>query len=210
MKLYTHSPSPNCIKVTAAAHYLGLGLELIEMEPHSAALKSEEFRAKNPNGLVPTLEDGDYTLWESNAILVYLAQKGQHPHFLPQSPAQQVEMWRWMSWGMCHWAPTLRIFMYEHMVQPLIHRQPTNTEAVARASQTFASLAKILEGHLQQHAYMLGEPLTLVDFSLGCYLVYHKEIHLPWGDFPRIRGWYESLASLQAWQAAMPTMSPPG
>lgn len=206
MKLYTHSPSPNCIKVAAAAHYLGLSLEQVEMEPHSAALKSEEFLRKNPNGLLPTLEDGDYTLWESNAILIYLAQKSQHPQFLPQSA---VEMWRWMSWGMCHWAPVLRTFMYEYMVQPLIHRQPTNTEAVARASKTFSSLAAILESHLQKNSYMLGDTLTLVDFSLGVYLVYHKMSHVPLGDFPGLLAWYESLERLPAWQAAMPTMEPP-
>jgi glutathione S-transferase len=193
----------------AAAHYLGIELEEVEMEPHSGACRSAEFRAKNPNGLLPTLEDGDYVLWESNAILFYLAQKSAPNAFLPQDPRDQVEMWRWMSWGMCHWAPALRPFLYENMVQPLIHKQPSNPSVLHKAEETFRPLARLLDEHLSRHPYMLGSTLTWVDFSLGAYLVYAELAKIPLAEWPSIQAWYGRLAALPAWQRALPTMEPP-
>lgn len=199
MKLYTHTPSPNCIKVAAAAQYLGIPLESVEMEPHSQQCKTPEYLAKNPNGLVPTLEDGELVVWESNAILVHLAQKAGNSAFLPTDPTSQVELWRWMSWGMCHWAPTLRVFMYEHMVQPLIHHQPGDEAAVARAEKTFHGLAGILESQLQGRNFLLGEQVTVADFSLGPYLIYHGLARIPMADYPNLSAWYERLTQLPGW-----------
>lgn len=204
MKLYTHSPSPNCIKVTALAHYLQLPLELVELEPHAGACRSPEFLAKNPNGLLPTLEDDGYCLWESNAILVYLAQKAQAFDLLPTEPRQQAEFWRWMCWGMCHWAPALKPFMFEHIVQPLIHHRPADQEAIARAETAFHPLARILDDHLSGKQYLLGENLGLPDFSLGAYLVYSHLAHVPLEAYGHIAAWYERLAALPAWQKALP------
>ena len=210
MKLYTHSPSPNCIKVMAAAHYLGLVLQEVEMEPHSGACRTPEYRAKNPNGLLPTLEDGDFVLWESNAILVYLAQKSGRADFLPGDPLGQVEMWRWMSWGMCHWAPALRPFLYENMVQPLIHKRAPNQQVLRTAVAEFQPRARVLEDQVSSQPFVLGQKLTLVDFSLGAYLAYSELAQIPLTEWPSLQAWYARLAALPAWQKAMPKMDPPG
>ncbi len=209
MKLYTHSPSPNCIKVMAVAHYLQIPLEEVEMEPHSGACRSHNFLKKNPNGLLPTLEDGDYYLWESNAILVYLAQKAGATTLLPTDLKGQAELWRWMSWGMCHWGPAIRPLMYEWMVQPLIHHRPTDHAAVDRAVANFHPLARILDEHLSENLHMLGEALTLADFSLGSWLAYTEMARIPLADYPAITSWHKGLAALPAWQKALPKMQPP-
>ena len=202
MKLYTHTPSPNCIKVAAVAYHQGYTLELIEMEPHSGACRTPEFLAKNPNGLLPTLDDGEHTLWESNAILFHLGHNGP---LYPTDPWLQAECWRWMCWSMCHWAPTLKPLMFERMVAPLIHHQEPNQAAIASAEAAFHPLARILEHHLaRQDMWVLGEQLTLADFALGDYLVYHEAAQIPLESYPYVRAWYERLHSLPAWQKALP------
>lgn len=206
MKLYTHGPSPNCIKVMAVANYLGIALEAVEVEPHSGECRSPEFRAKNPNGLLPTLEDDGYFLWESNAIIVYLAHKAGSTELLPTDLKGQSELWRWMCWGMCHWAPAIRPLLFERMVQPMIHKQPTNQEAVVSAEAGFRPFAAILEQHLETRPYLLGEGLSLADFSLGAYLVYADLAGIPLADFPGIQSWYARLAALPAWQKSLPVM----
>ena len=209
MKLYTHSPSPNCIKVMAVAHHLGIALEEVEMEPHSGSCKKPEYLAKNPNGLLPTLEDEGYCLWESNAIIVYLARKFEATTLFPTDPLGQAELWRWMSWGMCHWTPAIRPLLYERMVQPLIHRQPTNQAAVDKAEAAFHPLARLLQDHLSSREFLLGTNLTLADFALGVYLVYSQMAQIPLTDYPAIQAWYGRLASLPGWQKALPKMQPP-
>lgn len=204
MKLYTHSPSPNCIKVTALVHYLQLPVDLVELEPHSGACRTPEFLAKNPNGLLPTLEDDGYCLWESNAILVYLAQKASAHGLLPSSPKEHAEFWRWMCWGMCHWAPALKTLMFEHIVQPLIHHQPTDQAAVIRAEAAFQPLARLLDEHLVGKKYLLGDQLSLADFSLGAYLAYAELAKIPLASCPSIQAWYGRLEAMAAWQKALP------
>ena len=202
MKLYTHTPSPNCIKVAAVAYSLGYSLELIEMEPHSGACRTPEFLAKNPNGLLPTLDDGEHTLWESNAILFHL---GHNSPLYPTDPWGQAECWRWMCWGMCHWAPALKPLLYERMVAPMVHHSEPNQTAIAAAEAAFHPLARILEYHLaRQDMWMLGEQLSLADFSLGAHLVYHQAAYIPLESYPYVRAWYERLHALPAWQKALP------
>jgi len=202
LKLYTHSPSPNCIKVAAVAHSLGFEMEQIEMEPHSGACRSASFLAKNPNGLLPTLEDGQHILWESNAILFYLAHNSP---LYPTDSWGQAECWRWMCWSMCHWAPALKPLMYQRMVAPMIHHQAPDQAALAAAEAAFHPLARILEDHLaSQDMWILGEQLSLADFALGAYLVYHEPASIPLEDYPYVRAWYERLHALPAWQKALP------
>ncbi|MBS2040063.1 glutathione S-transferase family protein [bacterium] len=202
MKLYTHSPSPNCIKVVAVANYLGFELEQVEIEPHSGFCRSSEFLSKNPNGLLPTLEDGARTLWESNAILYYL---GHNSPLFPKDAWQQAECWRWMCWSMCHWAPAIKPMMYQRMVEPMIHHREPDLTALAQAEASFHPLAAILEHHLaRQPGWVLGEDLSLADFALGAYLVYHEAASIPLESYPYVRAWYQQLHVLPAWQKALP------
>src|SRR5262249_44646614 len=82
VKLYHFPSSPNCLKVRAVAYELGLELELATVNIFRGESRSPAFEALNPNGLVPVLIDGDFVLWESNAILTYLASTHRRPSLL--------------------------------------------------------------------------------------------------------------------------------
>ncbi len=206
MKLYTHPPSPNCIKVMAVANQLGLTLEQVSMDP--ADCKKPDYLARNPNGKVPTLQDDDYILWESNAIMVYLAQKVRGHSLLPRTARNKAELWRWMSWSMGHWNPATRTFLYERMVRPMIMGQATDEEALKRAEAAFHPLAALLDRHLADKTFVLGPKLSLADFALGANLVYSGMAGIPLEPYPGIRAWYDRIAALPSWQEAIPEMVP--
>ncbi len=207
MKLYTHPPSPNCIKVMAVANQLGLTLEQVSMDP--ADCRKPEYRAINPNQKVPTLQDEDYFLWESNAIMVYLAQKVRGHSLIPGTSRNRVELWRWMSWCMGHFTPTVRTLLHERMVKPMVLGQATDEVAVKRAEAAFHPLARILDEHLADKQFVLGPKLSLADFALAANLVYSHMARIPLEPYANLRAWYERIAALPSWQEAIPDMVPP-
>ncbi len=206
MRLFTHPPSPNCIKVMAVANQLGLTLEQVSMDPVDC--KKPDYLARNPNGKVPTLQDDDYVLWESNAIMVYLAQKVRGHSLVPRTARNRVELWRWMCWSMEHWNPATRVFLYERMVRPMILGQASDEGALLRAEAAFHPLAAILNRHLAGKTFVLGPKLSLVDFALAANLVYARMARIPLEPYPGIRAWYDRIAALPSWQEAIPEMVP--
>ena len=100
MKLYTNLFSPNARKVHAVAKELGLELETRTVDLRAGEQRTPEYLALNPNGKVPTLVDGDTVLWESNAILCYLAGKGD-TELWPKS-SKRYDILRWMFWESNH------------------------------------------------------------------------------------------------------------
>jgi glutathione S-transferase len=95
--------------------------------------------------------------------------------------------------------------MYQRIVAPMIHHQQPDQEVLAEAEAAFHPLARILEAHLaHQDRWILGEHLSLADFALGAYLVYHELACIPLEDYPYLRAWYQRLHALPAWQKALP------
>ena len=94
MKLYQLSLSPNCQKVVALAHEVGQALELVHVDLFKGGARTPGMLAKNPNGKVPILEDGDFLLWESNAMLAYLATKANRSDLAPTSAKGRAEVER--------------------------------------------------------------------------------------------------------------------
>src|SRR5688572_23131598 len=90
-------------KVCATARYLDIPLEYVPIDSVPGGLKGPTYRAINPLGLAPTLQDGDETIWESAAIMVHLALKAKDPIW-PHDPQLQVEVMRWISWDLCYFA----------------------------------------------------------------------------------------------------------
>ena len=98
MKLYAFASSPNCWKVLAVARELSLQIETIRIDLLNGEAKTPSFLAKNPNGRVPVLEHQGFLLWESNAILAYLATQQPIPSLLPSRPRERAEVDRWLYW----------------------------------------------------------------------------------------------------------------
>src|SRR6202012_5995658 len=99
--------SPNCRKVRAVAYELGIALEHVPVNLVKGEQRAPAFLAKNPNGRVPVLEDGDFVLWESVAILRYFAAKTPGSSLVPSGAREQADMDRWLVWQVAHLSPPL-------------------------------------------------------------------------------------------------------
>src|SRR5262249_47226188 len=102
IELYVFPPSPRAFKVLAVANHLGLDYELRFLDLPKGAHKTPQYAALNPNVRMPTLKDGDYALWESNAIGQYLAGKKPDAGLLPRDERARLDVTRWQFWDLAH------------------------------------------------------------------------------------------------------------
>src|SRR4029077_12507948 len=127
MKLYGFPPSPNTWKVRAVAAHIGLPLELALGDLSKGQQRTPDYLALNPTGRTPTLVDGDFVLWESTAIMHYLAN--QKPNSLwPSSPRPRADIMRWQSWQLQHWSKeSCEPLTFQRLVKKLLTPRPPHT-----------------------------------------------------------------------------------
>jgi len=202
MKLLGFPPSPNTWKVRAVAAHLGipLELELVDLtKPRTAG-----YLAINPSGRTPTLIDGDFTLYESNAIMQYLAS--QKPNSLwPNDARARADITRWQCWQLTHWGSEACVpLVFNRLVKKLLNLGPPDEAAVAKATEAFNKEAKILEVHLARQPYLVGKEITLADFAVAANLLYAKEAELPLGPYGRVQEWFGRVSALPVWRETAP------
>jgi glutathione S-transferase len=168
MKVYTFASSPNCWKVLAIARELSLRIETITVDLFKGEAKSPAFLARNPNGRVPVLEDDGLVLWESNAILAYLAGQQPIPSLLPTKPRERAEVDRWLYWESTTLSPAVWKVGFETILKPIM-KQPLDTARIAAGTNEFASAAKMLDDALTGKDYLAGR-LSIADFAMGPFL----------------------------------------
>ena len=208
MKLYTLPMSPNSIKVVALAALLGQEVQLIPVDNHKGENRTPEYLSKNPNGLMPTLEDEDgYCLWESNAILQYLCDKAGNTEMLPVRGRPAAEAAKWMGWSAAHWGPALRPFLFERLVKKMMGKGDPDPAEIAKAEEALKKCGPVLEAQLSKHAFVLGEKLGVPDLVLAAPLVYMEAAQFPMQPFPHILAWYAKISALPQWQSALPQMA---
>jgi len=186
VKVWGRINSINVQKVMWALAELDVPCERIDAGRQFGVVDTVEYRRLNPNGLVPTIEDGDLVLWESNAIVRYLfAQYGP-----PESPAQRAVADKWMDWTSNRVQPPLRPLFWGYVRTPPEQRDHTALEA---ARVQAIEVLRIADTVLTGQAYLAGGHLTLGDIPLGCFV--NRWYHLPI-ERPRLAGieaWYERL-----------------
>ncbi|MGH6822177.1 MAG: glutathione S-transferase family protein [Methylocella sp.] len=204
IELYVFPPSPRAFKVMAVANHLGLDWTLRFIDPTKDDLKTPQYAALNPNMRMPTLKDGDYVLWESNAIGQYLASKRPESGLMPKDERGRIDVTRWQFWDLAHWDPAYAIVLFEYVIKPyIIKAGEPDLAAVAKGIELFHRAAKVLDGQLRKGKFVTGDTLTLADFSLGAPLNYAELAHLPLEPYSEIRRWHGALSALPAWQKTM-------
>ncbi len=199
MNFYTVNGSPNCRKVHAVINYLGLDTNIIELDMMKGDLEKPEFKAMNPNGMVPILEDGDLKLWESNAITQYLASLAPASSLYPAHPQIRADIHRWQNWEECHFNRACGGFLFENVLKPLLKIGKPDPAIVKEAEQNFMRFAKILEDQLEGRDFILGKNVTLADFSVGSMMIYADAADIPVSSFKNISEWKKRLESISAW-----------
>ena len=207
MKLYALLPSPNTFKVVALAHHLGLDLEVVDVDVASGGNKALDYLAKNPNGLMPTLEDGDFTLWESNAILMYLAQKKPETGLWPADAQGQAKVQQWLNWAAIHFGPAIRPFFFERIVKARFGLGAPDEAELKKATDAFPKVGDVLEAQLKNQPYLLGEQVTIADFALASFAPYAKMAGMPLENYPNIQAYCARVTGTEAWKKALSFMA---
>jgi glutathione S-transferase len=206
MKLYGFPPSPNTWKVRALASHLKVPLDLELVDLSKGAQHAPSYLAINPTGRTPTLVDGDFKLWESNAILQYLAGKSASPLW-PNDPRTRADISRWQFWQLAHWgAEACQPLTFQRLVKKFMNLGPPDAAAIAKGTEYFNKEAKMLDAHLAKQKYLVGDALTIADFAVAAPLLYAKQAEMPLGPYANVRGWFERVAALPCWNETAPQM----
>ncbi len=206
MKVHVTPPSPRAIKVLAVLHHLGLEAEIKLVDLIGGDNLKAEFAALNPNRKMPVLEDDGFVLWESNAIIQYLAAKRGDHGLWPWEPRRQADVSRWQCWELAHWGPACGTLVFERFVKKFFGQGDPNPTEVARGEEEFHRYAEVLNNHLWHQNWLVGDKMTLADITVGAWLTYAQ--HYPAGQYRAILRWYERLATLPAWRKALPPRPP--
>jgi len=206
MKLYGFPASPNTWKVRALASYLKTPLEFELVDLTKGAQRSPAYLAINPTGRTPTLVDGDFRLWESNAILQYLAAKSASPLW-PSDVQARADVSRWQFWQLAHWgAEACQPITFQRLVKKFLNLGPPDEMVLANATECFNKEAAMLDAHLAKQKYLVGNALTVADFAVAAPLFYAKQAEMPLGAYGNLRGWFERVAALPCWSETAPQL----
>jgi glutathione S-transferase len=204
IEIFAFPPSPRAFKAIALANHLGIDVTVRPLDFSKGEHKTPEYAALNPNKMMPTMRDGDYVLWESNAIMQYLAGRKPHSGLLPTDERGRLDVTRWQFWDLAHWDPAVETLLLENFVKPvLIGGGEPDPALVAQGTERFHRAAEVLDGQLKTRKYVTGDTLTLADFALGAPLNYAAEGRFPLENYPEIRRWHASLTALPAWKTTM-------
>src|SRR5712691_1658433 len=204
MKLYGFPPSPNTWKVRAVAAQLGLRLDLEFVDLTKGQSRTPEYLAFNPTGRTPVLVDGDFKLWESNAIMQYLASQTSNPLW-PNDARVRADIMRWQSWQLAHWSKEgCEPLIFERLVKKFLNLGAPDAAVVAKGTECFDREARVLDAHLGKQPYLVGREPTLAEFAVAAPLFYAKEAELPLAPYAHIRDWFERVSALPAWRETAP------
>jgi glutathione S-transferase len=200
MKLHYNLFSPNCRKVALLATYINANVEFITVNIPAGGTETPEFLTMNPNGLVPTLQDGDFALWESNAIMQYIAQKAGNTEVWPNDLKARSLVSQWQFWETNHFGRAVMMLGFENFMKKILVGEGPDESTVSEYMGYFRAHAKILNNHLSQSVYFVGSKPTLADFAVAGSMQFANRSDIPLNEFPNIVRWFEKIQSLDAWK----------
>ncbi len=202
-RLY-YSPTLNPQKACAVAKHLGSPVEFVRVELGKGEHKTPDFTALNPNQKVPVLDIGGRTIWESNAIMCFLARFAGSDLW-PQDD-RQVEVMRWLHWDSLHFLPVTGEYYFQHIIKPMFGLGAPDAAALEKANVGFRRYGAVLNDHLKGRQYLAGDTLTIADFAVAVTLPHAKVAHIPVSEFPEIERWHDRLNELAAWREPFPAL----
>lgn len=203
MKLF-YMETLNPQKACAVAKHLNSPVEFIRIDLTKGEQKDPAFLAINPNGKVPTLEDGATKLWEADAIMCHLA-RAAGSDLWPSDAERQIEVIRWLSWSANHFTRHAGALYFEHIIRPMFGMGPPDAAAVSEAIPFVKRFGGVLNDHLRGRKYLVGDRLSVADFAVGITLPYADKAQIPLGGFPEIARWHARLNELPAWREPFPS-----
>jgi glutathione S-transferase len=203
LRIWGRSNSINVQKVLWCCGELDIRYQRVDVGGPFGGTKEPEYLRLNPNGLVPTISDGGFVLWESNAIVRYLAAKHGMGTLCPEDLAERADADRWMDWQMgTLWANFRPAFV------GLIRTPPEKRDRanIARAIRKAAGNLDLLDAHLAGRDYVTGPSLSMADIPLGVTAFRWFTLDIERPAMPNVEAWYERLRARGPYKATV--MSP--
>ncbi len=190
-------------RVLALVKHLGLPVACIELDLVAGELGDPAYAALNPNRKVPVLVDGDLVLWESSAIMAHLCIRASSEMWPAATPAEQVEVLRWLSWGDQHWSPAVAPFYFEHVVRSTFGFGAPDLALLADETN-IRRYAAVLDDHLAGRDFVACDRLTIADFQLASMACDWHVSRMPFESHPNLVAWLDRLMQIPAWADPWP------
>jgi glutathione S-transferase len=197
IKIWGRTDSSNVQKVLWCCGELGIAFERVDWGGKFGGNDAQAYRDMNPNGLVPTMQDGDFILWESNSIMRYLNAKYGNGQLLPASAEGMANANRWMDWQLSAFNAAIVPLFWNLIRMPADKRDP---KAVAAALDKTSKAWQMVETHLAKNRFLGGEEFSLGDIPLGVWAYRWFNLPIERPTQPRIEGWYARLKERRPYQ----------
>ncbi len=195
LRLWGRLSSINVRKVVLTLQLLDLPFERIDAGGPFGVVRTPEYLARNPNALVPLLDDDGYELWESNVIVRYLAARYGNDSLYPRDLRARFDAERWMDWQQT----TLNGAGRDAFVQLIRvapgERNPALVDASVAATEP---LWDLLEARLSGRRFLAGDELTVADIPIACEMHRWRGLPLTWRARPQLDAWYQRMLALPA------------
>lgn len=197
IKIWGRTDSSNVQKVLWCLGELGLEFERLDWGGKFGGNDDKSYREMNPNGLVPTIKDGDFILWESNSIMRYLNAKYGQGRLLPATPEGMANANRWMDWQLSVFNPTIVPLFFATIRTPPDKRDP---KAIQTGLEKTVKAWQMVEDQLAKSRYLGGEEFSIGDIPLGVWAYRWFNLPIERPKMARIENWYENLKQRKPYQ----------
>jgi glutathione S-transferase len=198
LKVWGRRNSINVQKVLWCCAELDVPFERVDLGGPFGGNTDPDYLRLNPNGLVPTISDEGFVLWEANVIVRYLAAKHGAGSLWPGDLSVRADADRWMDWQMgTLWAAMRPVFVGLVRTRPE-ERDRTSIEAARKET---AETWRILDSHLADRDYVTGSSFTMGDIPLGATAYRWLQLEVEGPPLPNVRAWYERLCERPGFRA---------
>lgn len=203
LKIWGRKNSSNVRKALWAAEELGLAYQAIDAGGAFGVVDTPEYRAMNPNGRVPVIEDDGLVLWESNAIVRYLlARHAPDSAWYPADPRARATADKWMDWTGSSFAGPFRTVFWGVLRTPA---EKQDWAAINAAIKECDELLNMADHALISQPYLSGNDIGMGDIPLGSFIYAWFEMPIERAPQPHLQAWYERLKQRPAYQKAVMT-----
>lgn len=197
LKIWGRDNSVNVEKVLWTCEELNLAYERVDAGGQFGIVDSPEYRAMNPNGLVPTVEVDGLVLWESNSVVRYLTAKHSAGELWPEDLAVRAVADRWMDWMNSVFWPACRPLFWN------LVRTPAEQRDHAAMDQSHARSAEVLgylDAHLSGRDYIAGDRFTMGDIPMGCAIWRWMSLPIERPHYAALKNWFDRLCQRPGYQ----------
>lgn len=197
LKIWGRNTSSNVQKAMWGVGEIGAAYERFDIGGAFGKNREPAYLAMNPNGLVPTLQDGDFILWESNAIVRYLAREYGAGKLEPSDPKTRARANQWMDWQLSVVGPAIFAAFWGLIRTP---EEKRDLAAIAASQSKTTEAMKILDAQLSRTAFVAGDQFSMGDIPVGVMAYRFRQLCPERPELPNLERWYAELRKRPAFK----------